>query len=194
MLKPILMTFMSLSMSLFAGDTVKILFVYGSKPIAKGEKKFFGGLHGGHVSLQYRGGFASFTHSGSLHIFPRRKVHSKFIIEKDDHFRADTSISKYVIIDIPVDSSESRSLDSIITQRLKDPEYDYAFFGFRCASSAYEVLSRAGTYIRYSRRKIIFKFFYPKLLRKRLLNEARQKHWKLTFKEGIPTRKWESDD
>ena len=39
--------------NLCAQDTLRVLFVYGSKPNSKGEVKKFGGIHGGHISLQY---------------------------------------------------------------------------------------------------------------------------------------------
>ncbi len=179
--------------SAFAQDTLKVLFVYGSKPMAKGEKKLFGGIHGGHVSLQYKDAFASFIRKGSLHIFPRKEKHSGIMIEKDMNFRLDTSVSKYLIIDVPINSTQAMALDSIITSRLDAPTYDYAFCGFRCASSAYEMMASAGIYKHYSNRKIKLKYFYPKLLRKRMLKEARKKHWKIIYREGSKMRKWEKD-
>ncbi len=182
-----------LGQNLFAQDTLKILFVYGSKPNAKGEPKMFGGIHGGHVSLKYKDAFASFIHVGSLHFFPCKSRHSDYIIERDNHFREDTSISRYVIVDIPITNEQAHALDSVISCRLKNPEYDYAFLGFRCASSAYEVLAAAGIVKHYSKRKIKLKYFYPKLLRKQFLRNAKKNHWKLTFRPGKTTRKWEKD-
>lgn len=193
-LKYICLLIVLTSVNVSAHDTLKVLFVYGSKPLVKGESRSFGGIHGGHVSLKYKTAFASFVHEGKLHLFPKKKaLHSKFIVEKDRDFREDTSISRYVIISIPINDMQSKILDSILTQRLKNPSYDYAFLGFRCASSAYEVLSSAGIFKHYSYSRIKFKFFYPKRLRKYLLREAKKNQWPLFWRSGIKSRKWEKD-
>lgn len=184
---------MFIGINVSAMDTLKILFVYGSKPLAKDEPKLFGGIHGGHVSLKYQQAFASFVHKGRLHLFPRKKIHSEYIIEKDKNFREDTSTSRYIIVDIPINDTQSKALDSVISQRLKHPGYDYAFLGFRCASSAYEVLASAGIFKRYSSTKIKLKFFYPKRLRKHVLKQAKKNHWHLFWRPGKATRKWEKD-
>jgi hypothetical protein len=192
-LKYLFLILLFISFKVCVNDTLKILFVYGSKPIAKEELKIFGGINGGHVSLKYKEAFASFVHKGSLHLFPRKKIHADYIVEKDRNFREDTSISRHVIVDIPINDTQAKALDSVISQRLKHPGYDYAFLGFRCASSAYEVLASAGIFKRYSKTKIKLKFFYPKRLRKHVLKQANQHHWHMHWRPGKATRKWEKD-
>ncbi len=178
----------------YAQDTVHVLFVYGSKPAAKGEDKWFGGKHGGHVSIQYGNAFASFVPKGKFHLFSKKKqIHSKFVLETGGKFIYDTSDSRFVLISIPIDSHQRKSLDSVIARRLKRSPYDYAFFGMRCASAAYELLSSARIFPTMSRPAMIRRFFYPKKLRKLLLREASRKHWPVYYRPGRETRKWERE-
>jgi hypothetical protein len=179
---------------LFATDSVKVLFVYGSKPNAKGEDRWFGGKHGGHVSVQYRSMYASFVPDGGFHVFSSRKnIYSKFVLEYEDRFMFDTAESRYVIISVPVDSLQKLRLDSVISARLMKSPYDYAFFGMRCASAAYELFSTAGIFPSCSRKGMVRKYFYPKKLRKKLLKEAKLKNWPVYYRPGRNGRKWESD-
>lgn len=54
-------------------DSVLVLFVYGSKPLAANEEKWFGGIHGGHVSVQYKDKFISFIPNNGFHYFSKKK-------------------------------------------------------------------------------------------------------------------------
>jgi hypothetical protein len=180
--------------ALQAQDSIQLLFTYGSKPIVDGEASWFGGLHGGHVSINYKGAYASFVPDGGVHVFAKKKhKQSAFMIEKDDDFVFDTSNARYLILTIHVTKGQARKIDSILRQRLFEAPYDYAFFGMRCASAAYEVLSNAGIYPKYSLRKMKYKYFYPKLLRKKLLKEAHTKGWHCYYRAGRKSRKWEKD-
>ncbi len=179
--------------SVHAQDTIKVLFSYGSKPNARGESRWFGGIHGGHVSISYKRQYASFVPDGEVHIFPKKKQASAFVIERDGQFLFDTTDSRYLIICIPADSQTIARKDSILQNRLYKPGYDYALFGMRCASAAYEVLSASGLYPRYAIKRQAFKYFYPKLLRKKLLKQARKNKWKTIYRPGRKTRKWERD-
>jgi hypothetical protein len=175
-------------------DTVKLLFVYGSKPKVKQEQKWFGGIHGGHVSVQYQKGFASFVPNGKFHVFRHKKdLHSKFVLESGEQFVYDTSGSRYMIVSVPVTKAQRQTLDSVIAKRLEKSPYDYAFMGMRCASSAYELLSTAGILPSLSQRGMIKKYFYPKKLRKKVLSLAKENHWSTYYRPGRTSRKWEKD-
>lgn len=174
-------------------DSVLVLFVYGSKPLAANEEKWFGGIHGGHVSIQYKNKFISFIPHDGFHYFSKKNKKSAFVIEEENYFVFDTTNSRYLIISIPVDSIQKTKLDSVCEQRLKDPVYDYAFIGMRCASAAYELLSAAGIYKTHRLGYLKRKYFYPKLLRKKLIKEAKSKHWHMIYRKGKATRKWEKD-
>lgn len=174
-------------------DSVLVLFVYGSKPLAANEEKWFGGIHGGHVSVQYKDKFISFIPNNGFHYFSKKNKKSAFVIEEENYFVFDTTNSRYLIISIPVDSSQKSKLDSVCEQRLKDPQYDYAFIGMRCASASYELLSAAGIYKKHRLGYLKRKYFYPKLLRKKLIKEANQNKWYMKYRKGKSSRKWEKD-
>jgi len=194
MLKNILLIVLIYCSTLYSQDSIQLLFTYGSKPIVDSEASWFGGLHGGHVSIGYKGAYASFVPDGRVHVFAKKKhKQSAFIIEKDDNFAYDTTNARYLILTIPVSKSQARKVDSLLQMRLFDAPYDYAFFGMRCASAAYEILSSAGIYPKYSLRKMSHKYFYPKLLRKKLLKEAHTKGWNCYYRTGRKSRKWEKD-
>ena len=194
MLKNIFISVFAFCGSLQAQDSIQLLFAYGSKPIAANEASWFGGLHGGHVSISYKGAFASFVPDGGVHIFANKKHRqSAFIIEQDKNFAFDTLNARYLMLAIPVTKSQAHKVDSLLQARLLLAPYDYAFFGMRCASAAYEVLANAGIYPKYNLSKMIRKYFYPKRLRKQLLKEARSKGWYYYYRAGRKGRKWESD-
>jgi hypothetical protein len=180
--------------SLYSLDTARVLFVYGSRPKVKQESKWFGGIHGGHVSVQYQSVYASFVPEGKFHYVASRKhIHSTFVTESEDRFVYDTQGSRYLIICIPVTVHQRRALDSVMAHRLAESPYDYAFIGMRCASAAYEVLSAAGIYPRMRTRRMIYQYFYPKKLRKKLLKDAIRNQWQVVYRPGRNTRKWERD-
>ncbi len=174
-------------------DSVLVLFVYGSKPLTSGEEKWFGGIHGGHVSIQYKNKFISFIPNDGFHYISKKNKKSAFVIEEENYFVFDTTNSRYLIISIPVDSIQKAKLDSVCEQRLKDPVYDYAFIGMRCASAAYELLSAAGIYKTKRLGTLKRKYFYPKLLRKKMIKEAKLNHWHMVYRKGKTSRKWEKD-
>ncbi len=177
----------------YAGDTIHLLFVYGSKPKDKTESRWFGGVHGGHVSLSYQKGYISFLPAGKFHIFPKDSFHSVFETESEDRFVFDTTGSRYLIVSIPVDSVTRVRMDSIALCRIAKAPYDYAFFGMRCASAAYEMLAAAGVFPELKQANMVRKYFYPKLLRKEILSLAGQKGWPMYYRPGRKSRKWERD-
>ena len=189
----ILIFYLITSQSLFASDSIRVLFVYGSKPKVESENKWFGGIHGGHVSVEYKGAYISFLPDGSFHVVSKKKKHSTFVLETEGAFVFDTTLSRYLIITIPIDSIQQRSFDSIAAQRLDSVPYDYAFFGMRCASAAYEMLSSAGIFPKMGLKNMVKKYFYPKLLRKELLRKAKRNKWTIVYRPGRKTRKWEKD-
>lgn len=176
-----------------AKDTLRVLFVYGSQPASKGEDKWFGGIHGGHVSISYLDGFASFVPKDGIQIFPQARINSKFTTESGDNFVFDTSNSRYLIINIPIDSLKKIQTDSIIKVFLNESPYPYAFFGMRCASAIADIL-QIGEIVNKSSKNIMWRrYFYPKKLRKELIKKARQNAWPMIYRVGRTSRRWEKD-
>lgn len=182
-------------------DSVQFLavhFLYGSKP-AKGfhasESRRFGGIHGGHVYLQTGDTIFSFRPNHfPVHIFAHQhKRQSSYVIQNLSEFAADTSGNKVLTILLPVNDSAEHVLCRLRKKYQRATPYDYAFFGMRCAASAYEVLARAGLVKMHSHFWDICLNFYPKPLRKRLIRRAERNGYKMIRKPGRSSRKWEKD-
>jgi hypothetical protein len=176
---------------------IKVNFLYGSKPkrqFKKTEVKYFGGLHGGHVSIQAGDVDYGFEPTvARIHIFPKRHRQSAFAMrELSGHGRYSAG-SKTVTFIIPVSRRQLDRLDSMHRAYCKTPPYDYAFFGMRCAAATQDILASAGIVKRKSRMATILTTFYPKRLRKRLFKLAKDRGYRVICTEGKPTRTWETD-
>jgi hypothetical protein len=184
-----------------AQDSIKLHFIYGSRPLKKyndTEKKWFGGILGGHVGIEGDSGtFYSFEIIGKNKIFNGKKNNSAYKIETADEFWSvmktkEDSIKKTTVV-LPVTSQQKQKFDSITSAYAKEVPYCYAVFGMRCGASTYEILAQMGILPQYSHFKTYMKIFYPRRLRKRLLAKAEQNNWNVIRKEGTPKRKWERD-
>jgi hypothetical protein len=187
-----------------AQDTtyLKVHFLYGSKPLKKyksTEKKWFGGMLGGHVGIECDSNkIVSFTPKGKFHWFTKKENrHSTFAVHSDYQFYAlfggSPDSKKKAIVYIPITSQQKQLFDSITTAYLKQTPYDYAFFGMRCGAAAYDILGQLSILPNYGYPKTYKKIFYPKKLRKRLLKKAVEKGWTVTRQVGTIKRKWERD-
>jgi hypothetical protein len=178
---------------------IKVHFLYGSKPkkgYKKTESKWFGGLHGGHVSIESEGFIYGFLPYKSFHVVGKKRAdkrHSRFSIERVESWVKDTATLKYTTITIPVSKQQIDSLHNIHRSYLKQPPYDYAFIGMRCAAATYDILGQIGIVDWKPNRKNKVQHFYPKLLRKKLLKLAAEKGYKVQKQKGRDTRKWERD-
>lgn len=176
-------------------STLKVHFLYGSKPATHyrhEEARYFGGLHGGHVSLESNDSVFSFRHASPVHIFAHRKNrHSRIENIPASTWAADTAGKKYLTVFIPLTPEQCAAFHRIKQQYSAQVPYDYAFFGMRCAASAYDVLSHSGIFKTRSRFGMVVTAFYPKLLRKKVMRLAAGKHYPITLHDGSPRRKWE---
>ncbi len=185
-----------LSAACFAGDTtytIKINFLYGSRP-GKGyhqqESKLFGGIKGGHVSVEAGGRVLDF-HPGNNPLFPNNKKPSgRFSIHQSVYWDGD---DKWKTVVVPVTESQYIALQKIFDSVAGKTPYDYAIFGMRCAAASYDVLSKIGLFREYSINKNVITHFYPKLLRKKILKWADKNNYTVISNEGRSSRKWESD-
>jgi hypothetical protein len=176
---------------------IKVNFLYGSKPKRKfrnTEVRSFGGLHGGHVSIQLGDTDYGFGPTVMpVHIFPKRRRQSVFEARELQGQTRYSSGNKTVMFIIPVSQRQLESLDSMHKAYCKVPPYDYAFFGMRCASATQDILSSTGLVKRKGRLATILTTFYPKRLRKRMLKLAKARGYQVICTEGKATRKWERD-
>lgn len=192
--------FLFFSHLLIASDSlfVKVHFVYGSKPktaFKKVEEKQFGGIHGGHVYMEFNNKIISYgTNNGKWHIFPHKsKSAGKYRIDKDLRWHGDTGKLKITTVIIPITKSQLDKFRETERVYFTKTPYDYAFLGMRCAAGAYDFLSKAEVCKPKSRFGIISKNFYPKRLRVKLLKRAQKENWQVLRQDGRSTRKWESD-
>lgn len=189
--------------NIYAQDSsyIKVQFLYGSMPLKKykhTEKKWFGGILGGHAGIEDDSGkFYSFEINGRNKLFGGKPNNSIYKIETADEFWSvmktkEDSVKKTTII-IPVNQQQKQKFESITYAYLKQVPYCYAIFGMRCGASTYDILAQMEIFPAYSRFKTIMKIFYPRRLRKRLLAKAEKNNWIILREEGTPKRKWERD-
>ena len=181
---------------------VKVHFLYGSKPEKAYEiveKKWFGGIYGGHVGISVDDSIISFVPLGKLHYFARRdSLHSRFISSSIKDFKgifdgATDAAVRHVCVEIPITDEQYQTLQLVTYRYLNQTPYDYAFIGMRCASATYDMLSQAGIMKPLKKSRMVTKIFYPKKLRKRIWGLAKEKNYRIAFEEGRDTRIWEKD-
>jgi len=189
---------------LYGRDTVfiKVHFLYGSKPAKKykaTEKKWFGGILGGHVGIESDSDKVfNFIPKGDLHYVSNPKdKHSTFAVHSLNNFWSilggDADEVKKATVIIPISEKQKNILDSIYKIYMWSTPYDYAFIGMRCGSAAYDILGQMGIVKYYTYRKTWKKIFYPKKLRRIILEKAKINHWKVIRADGVKTRIWERD-
>jgi hypothetical protein len=179
------------------GHILKVLFRYGSRP-ARGYEKTefddFGGIHGGHVCLGIDSIVIGFDSPVGFHIFPRKKnLKGVFVRENEVDYMQDTIKKKYAIVEIPITEEQYVKLQNIFSRYLNKTPYDYAFFGMRCASATYDILSQIGIAEQKSRVGNVISNFYPKLFRRKVFRLAKENKYKVTKLKGRKTREWEED-
>jgi hypothetical protein len=190
----------SFSLSFSQTDTshiIKVAFLYGSKPKRKfkeTEPKYFGGIHGGHVTIQVDDidyGFEPAT--TRVHIFPRKKKKSDFVDVKLNGKSRYNVESKTVAFIIPISNQQYSELNKIHKCYCDTAPFDYAFFGMRCASTTREILGKIGILKKKKRFNTIVTTFYPKKLRRRMFRLAEKRNYQVIKTTGKKTRKWERD-
>ena len=198
----IILAYVNSGYSQEAGGFINVHFLYGSKPLKayrNTERKWFGGILGGHVGIETeQGKVLNFMRKGKIHVFASSKnKKSRYAIHSTNDFwgifRTPASAVKKTTVVIPLSSPQRQVLDSLSSAYLQQTPYDYAFFGMRCGAATYDILARLDIVKSYSYRRTFMKIFYPKKLRKRLLRIASQNNWEIIRQEGAISRKWERD-
>jgi hypothetical protein len=198
MKKPLLLlSFLSLVLFSQAQKSIVVHFLYGSVP-AKGfegtEKKLFGGKKGGHVTIEADDKIIGFQPKGTCHIFGESK-HANGYFRADDKSKwvQDTISKKYASVVIPLTDTQYVKFQKTYSAYLHNRPYDYAVFGMRCAAAAYDILEKAGVVKKRSRFGKWTSFFYPQLLRRRMLRLAEKNNYAVVKHNGRKTRDWEKE-
>lgn len=177
--------------------TITVHFLYGSVP-AKGfektEKKKLGGKKGGHVTIETGDSIIGFQPKGTCHIFGEKKnANGYFKAESKKLWQNDTIASKYASVIIPVNDEQYSCVKNTFDNYLEKAPYDYAVFGMRCAAASYDVLEKAGLVKKRSRFSKWATYFYPQLLRRRLLKLAKENNYAVVKHSGRNSRVWEKE-
>src|SRR3989339_1896211 len=170
---------------------LKVFFRYGSVPARGYEDPDYeevGGLLGGHVSLGLDSTEIGFTNREREHLISNvNKINSVFYRKPIREFEEKSSGKKYVTFVIPISDDQYYKLLNLLQNYIEHTPYDYAFFGMRCTSATYEVLSHIGLFPEKSRTRNIQENFYPELLRRKMFRLAREKKLPTIFQEGRET-------
>ncbi|MBS1634529.1 MAG: hypothetical protein JST26_01315 [Bacteroidetes bacterium] len=159
----------------------------------KSEPKYFGGLHGGHVTIEVDSIDYGFEPANGFHVIAHRKnFKSDFVARKAPVPRYGEG-SKMTTILIPLTAQQYALINEVHACYCANTPYDYAFFGMRCAASAEHILEIIGLSKPKGITSTILTTFYPKKLRKRLLKLASRNHYQVIRQEGRQTRVWEKD-
>jgi hypothetical protein len=197
-MKLLTLLFLLVSSCSFAQDSlfVTVHVIYGSKPLVKEESKWFGGRWGGHIGLEVSPGkVVHFFGSGRFRTFEGKADPGVFAISTVEDFYCtfDCDSSRRMAVKIPVAATQYAQLDSIVNSYHENPPYAYAFFGMRCTSACYHLLSWADAVPDHKKGKMVRKFFYPRKLRRYLIRKSKKKGWEITYTKGRKTRKWDHD-
>lgn len=176
---------------------ITVHFLYGSVP-APGfehvEKKKLGGKKGGHVTIETGDSIIGFQPKGNCHLFgEKNNPNGYFKTEPKEKWENDTIAAKYASIIIPVNEEQYISVKNTFDQYLKKAPYDYAVFGMRCAAASYDVMEKAGLVKKRSRFGKWASYFYPQLLRRRMLKLAKENNYAVIKHGGRQSRIWEKE-
>jgi len=181
---------------------LKVHFLYGSKPqkaYKKTQSKWFGGKLGGHAGVELDSNqILNFIPQGKFHLIAHKKnKHSTFATHDFEGFYSimggKAHDHKKLIIKILISQKQKEHFECIQKNYLAQTPYDYAFLGIRCGAATHDILGQLGILKHFSYRGTIFKIFYPKRVRKKLIRLAQKQGWQIQREEGTKGRKWERD-
>ncbi|HMX40663.1 MAG TPA: hypothetical protein PK971_12115 [Saprospiraceae bacterium] len=185
---------------LLAGQQVWVHFIHGSKPQAgcrQQEKKWRGGLWGGHVGVEVDSNqvLDFYPTSRRVHVLPhRRHPVGKFQWRSREgfwrYFGLPSDSLKRSSVCLPATAAQQERLRAIAQQWAEQSPYDYAFIGVRCTSASYELLMSAGLLPERGRGAVILANFHPRQLRKHLLRRASREGWPVVRRNGTLRRIW----
>ncbi|MNU93882.1 hypothetical protein D3C71_838330 [compost metagenome] len=177
-------------------DTLVVEIIYGSKPLTKDGRHWFGGKLGGHIGLRIgQDSVMHFVPGGSVRATNVNSDIGRYLISSEKRFYrtfyCDTT--KTCRIFIPITPIQKQELLLAAAPFLQKGPYPYAFFGMRCAAACYHLLSLSKVTKKISKSSMTWKFFYPRKLRKFLFKEADKNGWIVKHSVGSSKRKWDHD-
>lgn len=197
-MKNFVIAFFSLvSLAVYGQQQIAVHFLYGSVP-AKGyketEPKKFGGKKGGHVSIQMGDSIIGFQPKGTCHIVPKSQdPNGYFRSDNLADWQLDTAGAKHVSIFIPLSDAQYVQLKNKLDSHLQKTPYDYAVFGMRCAAATYDALEDIGIVKEKGKTAKWTNYFYPQLLRRKMLKLAAERNYSVVRQSGRKSRVWEME-
>lgn len=179
-------------------NQIIINYKFGSVPrrgYEKTEEKRAGGMLGGHITMTIDGLVYGFTDENSgedTHIFPDHRnpngYWEKITKENFDKLMATEQMMK---IYIPIVLRQKIYLIRTLNAYIAKAPYDYSFFGMRCMSAMYDLLSRAGIVPYVPSNVVWLTYFYPKPFGLKMKELAKVNRWKVTYQKGRYSRIWD---
>ena len=180
-----------------AQQFIAVHFLYGSKPAKEyknAEAKWFGGKKGGHVTIETGDSIIGFQPGGNCHLMGKKKnANGYFSTKGKQNWVKDTASLKYTSVIIPVNEVNYLKVKNVLNNYLQKSPYDYAFFGMRCAAATYDVLEETGIVKKRTNFGKWTSYFYPQLLRRRILKIAAANNYTVIRNPGRASRKWEKE-
>lgn len=186
----------ALTFTAFSQDTMNVYFIYGSKPVSESESKWFGGKAGGHVGMGFsKDSVFHFNPNGKAGMFGKKDQPGTWLqsTERDFLCTFGCDSNQILIVQIPISADDRNAIRMKALQFLEQSPYPYAFFGMRCTSSCYHLLSQTHLFKTKSKSRMIRNYFIPRKLRKELLKKAKKYGWKTIMEKGRSSRKWDHD-
>jgi hypothetical protein len=161
-----------------------------AKPFRGDRYRELGGFFGGHVAVQIDDRVYGFFYADrqNIHLFPQ--PHNKSSVFQNQslaEWEALVAHKKETIISIPVNDAEKQHMLQFYERNLAAPEWDYSFWGERCASNCFRLLADHGKVRKGSR---FLKAFFPQQLLRTLRREAKKRGYTIRTKAGDPRRFW----
>ena len=185
----------SITVSIVHGHRVKKEFRKAYKALHRSMKSV-GGLKGGHVeihmdTLAY--GFTDTPQSKIPHVFAHNKKKNNGLFQKisKKEWSKKNKSSKVTFIMIPISEEQYLNLIQNYETNIKQCPYDFALFGMRCASSAYQMLNEVTILEPLKHSKTALKIFHPRAFRKFVIPWALGKGYPVRVQEGDSEKKWD---
>lgn len=161
-----------------------------AKPFSGNSKEAMDNSLWGHVAIQIDErvyGFY-FADRKNIHLFPQpNNKSSVFQNQSLAEWEALVAEKKETVISIPVNQAEKQRMLQFYERNLIAPEWDYSFWGERCASNCFRLLAAHGKVSPGSR---FLKAFLPLQLLYTLRREAKKRNYAIRTKAGDPRRFW----
>ncbi|MEO1654449.1 MAG: hypothetical protein AAFU64_12960 [Bacteroidota bacterium] len=158
--------------------------------------KSVGGLKGGHVEVHINGqvyGFTDRPQAKVPHFFAhnQKKSNGLFLKISEADWQTKNKTSQITFFKFPLRLGQRDSLQQQYEANIQASPYDFALFGMRCASSAYDMLAQFGILEKRSRRKTVMGIFHPRAFRKEVRPWMQEKGYSIEIQTGIEEKQWD---